>query len=82
VLVSSCGDEEGTWASEADFSTAGVLAVRAIFRGVKAWFSIRYCWIEDLPAQMPGVAVSFGNFFVCLVSLLTAADSDQHFRWF
>ena len=55
----SSGDE-GTWASEADFSTDGVLAVRAIFRGVKAWVSIRYCWIEDLPAQMPGLGVSFG----------------------
>lgn len=34
VVVVSSGDE-GTWASEADFSTAGVLAVRAIFRGWK-----------------------------------------------
>jgi hypothetical protein len=55
-------DEEGTWASEADFSTAGVLTVRVILRGWKAWFSIRYCWIEDLPAQMPDVLVNFGVF--------------------
>jgi hypothetical protein len=60
ILVSLASGDEGTWASEADFSTDGVLAVRAILRGVKAWVSIRYCWIEDLPAQMPGLGVSFG----------------------
>ena len=80
--VESSGDEEGTWASEADFSTDGLLAVRAIFRGWKAWFSIRYCWIEDLPAQMPGVWVSFGDYFYVSVYLFEGVLRFTHRRNF
>lgn len=61
-VVSS--DDEGTWASEALFSTLGVLAVRAIFRGWNECRSTKYCWIDDLPAQMPGFKVSFVG--ICL----------------
>jgi hypothetical protein len=46
--------DEGTCASEADFSTAGVDAVRARRIRVKPCSSTRYEAIEDLPAQMPG----------------------------
>lgn len=47
-------DGEGTWASEADFSTAGVAAVRARRRRLKPCSSTRYEAIDDLPAQIPG----------------------------
>jgi hypothetical protein len=45
---------EGTWASEADFSTAGVAAVRARRRRLKPCSSMRYEAIDDFPAQIPG----------------------------
>jgi hypothetical protein len=47
--------DDGTWASDALFSTLGVPDGRAIFSGRKSCCSMRYCWIEDLPAQMPGL---------------------------
>lgn len=48
-------DGEGTCASDADFSTAGVAAVRARRRRLKPCSSMRYEAIDDLPAQIPGL---------------------------
>lgn len=45
---------EGTCALDADFSTAGVVAVRARRIRLKLCSSTRYEAIEDLPAQIPG----------------------------
>lgn len=44
---------EGMEASEALFSTLGVPAGRSILRGRNPCFSMRYCWMDDFPAQMP-----------------------------
>ena len=46
-------DGEGTWASDADFSTAGVAAVRVRRRRLKPCSSMRYEAIDDFPAQIP-----------------------------
>ena len=47
-------DGDGTWASDADFSTAGVAAVRARRRRLKPCSSMRYEAIADFPAHIPG----------------------------
>lgn len=52
------GDSDGTWASEADFSTAGVAAVRARRRRLKPCSSMRYEAIDVFPAQIPGACQS------------------------
>lgn len=46
-------DGDGTWTSDADFSTAGVAAVRAKRRRLKPCSSMRYDAIDDLPAHIP-----------------------------
>lgn len=71
--------DEGTWMSEALFSTLGVLAGREIFKGTKLCCSIKYCWMEDFPAHMPVdlfISICFVSRVVCV--LLTAAYSNEH----
>ena len=41
VMVDSCSVVSGTWASDADFSTIGVEAVRRKTSGVKPCLSMR-----------------------------------------
>lgn len=48
------GPADGTWAFEADFSTAGVAALRARCMRLNWCSSTRYEAMDDLPAQMPG----------------------------
>lgn len=74
TVAKVCGlglmSDDGTWASEALFSTLGVPAGRAIFSGRKSCCSMRYCWIDDLPAQIPIDRVSV----VCNVYCLRSSD--------
>ena len=48
------GAAEGTSALDADFSTAGIAAVRARRMRWKLCSSTRYEAMDDLPAQIPG----------------------------
>jgi hypothetical protein len=67
---------EGTWASEADFSTAGVAAVRARRRRVKPCSSTRNEAIDDLPAQIPGARQLLPG--ALGEERLASAQSDEH----
>jgi hypothetical protein len=51
---------EGTVVSEADFSTAGVVAVRARCMRLKWCWLTRYDAMDDLPAQMPERSIAEG----------------------
>lgn len=73
VVEEAVGD--GTCASEADFSTAGVAAVRARRRRLKPCSSIRYEAIEDFPAHMPVTS----QLLYCIRSeVLASAYPNKH----
>ena len=67
---------DGTRAFDADFSTAGVGAVRARCIGLNWCWLMRYEAIDDLPAQMPEAVSSFRR---GSESQLTSAQSYKHF---
>jgi hypothetical protein len=68
----------GTDALDADFSTAGVEAVRASRSRLKLCASMRYEAIEDLPAQIPGQGQETPAMDGGGGESLASAESNQH----
>lgn len=69
------GSADGTCTFDADFSTAGVAAVRARRMRLKPCSSTRYEAMEDLPAQMPASCQQLSG---DAGKTLASAQSNEH----